>query len=596
MKTLRRFKKTLLVIGIVLSQFALCAAKPNVIILLTDDQGYGDMSFHGNPVLETPQMDRLAKDSTRFSQFCVSPLCQPTRASLLTGRNKVIGRRIEPNEQTLPELFKRGGYSTAIFGKWHLGEYAPFRPIDKGFDEQLIIGGGAISQVQDYWGNTNDSPMLNHNDEWEPYSGYVTDILFDEAMGWMEQKHQNDEPFFCYLSTNAAHFPFSAPEEFEKPFRDQGMDEQSAAFYGMIANLDYNLGRLREHLEKLGIEEDTLLVFMNDNGSALALKKGLYNANLRGAKSSVYEGGVRAAAFFYWPGTLKADYEIDQLAMHYDILPTMSELCDIPLKEGEDVAELDGMSLKPLLFGEEATYPERYYVVYQGAWPPDQPLRKYGNTSIRSQNYRLANGNELYDLRNDISETKNLFFEQPEKAKELLGAYDKWWEKMSPQLGTLRVYKAYPIGENPGDKTTMTALHYYDSRVEPSSCKWYDVMFWRQAGLEGVLDQEKAETPKNEPLMGAWKMDFKSPGTYKFTLNKGTKSTPEEMTVIEPGTAYVRVGHQQIEVPIAEKCQSVEVDVILEKAGIQFLECWFDGQRKDGKFSGAYFIDVERVK
>ncbi|MGE4490551.1 MAG: sulfatase-like hydrolase/transferase, partial [Kiritimatiellales bacterium] len=184
--------------------------KPNVIIVLTDDQGYGDMSCHGNPVVQTPNLDRLAEQSTRFTQFFVGPLCQPTRASLMTGRNKVIGRRIEPNEQTMPQMFKRGGYATAIFGKWHLGEYRPFRPVDKGFDCQLLIGGGAITQVQDYWGNSYFNPWLkDSNDEWRQYKGFCTDVLFDEAINWI--KSQKNKPFFCYLASNAAHTPFYAP-------------------------------------------------------------------------------------------------------------------------------------------------------------------------------------------------------------------------------------------------------------------------------------------------------------------------------------------------------------------------------------------------
>ncbi|MEX0330060.1 MAG: sulfatase-like hydrolase/transferase [Puniceicoccaceae bacterium] len=570
-------------------------SSPNVIILLTDDQGYGDMSCHGNPIVETLEIDRLHRESTRFTQFLVSPLCQPTRSSLMTGRNKVIGRRIEPNEQTLPAMFKRGGYSTAIFGKWHLGEYYPFRPIDKGFDEQLLIGAGALAQVQDYWGNSSFDTWLNNGETWRQYKGYCTDILFNEAMQWIEK--QEDKPFFCYLSTNAAHSPFVAPDEHKKPFLDRGLADNAASFYGMIANLDDNLGRLRKHLDQLGIAENTLLIFLTDNGSTMAGEKtGLFNAGLRGNKASIYEGGSRAAAFFNWPGTLKAGHEIDQLAMHYDLLPTLADICEIPLAQDDDLAELDGISLKPFLFGAKSESQERYHVTYQGFWPPDAPLRKYENTSIRSQDYRLANGDELYDLTKDPGEKINIILENPEKAAELKLAYDKWWQSMSGKLEDLRVYNPYPVGDGSGNTVTMCSLHYYDSRVYPDAQKWFEAQFYQQYGLKSLLKDELSDFPEKTPLLGSWKVDFLSTGSYKFTLRKGTASTPESLTVVKPGFAHVRVGDQQIDLEIANDTQAVEVLVKINVPGMQFVECWFDGQRSDGKVSGAYFVDIVKMK
>ena len=569
---------------------AMAEQRPNVIILLTDDQGYGDISFHGNPIVQTPNMDRLAEQSTRFTQFFVSPLCQPTRASLMTGRNKVIGRRIEPNEQTMPQMFQRGGYATAIFGKWHLGEYYPFRPIDKGFDHQLLIGAGAITQTQDYWGNTLFDPYLNENGDWKRFKGYCTDVLFDEAIQWM--KAQNGRPFFCYLAANAAHGPFDAPDEYKRPFLDKGMKGSDAAFFGMIANLDENLGTLRAELNRMGIAENTLLIFMTDNGST---KKGFYNAGMRGAKASIYEGGSRAAAFFNWPGTLEEGREIDRLAMHYDLLPTFSDWFGIPLLEGSGIADLDGISLKPLLLGQKAEYPDRYHIIYQGFWPPNKPLRQYKNTSIRSQDFRLANGDELYNLRDDPGETKNVIRDFPDKAAELKQAYDAWWESMADELPELRVYKPYPVGNQTKIPITMCALHYYDSLVYPNAAKWFQTGFYRQPRLKALLQDEQSPSPKKKPLLGSWKIDFKTPGTYRFTLRKGTESMPETLGVIREGIAHVRIDGEQFEKIIPDDTQAVEIKVQVEKPGVRMVECWFEGQRADGKPSGAYFVDIIRI-
>ncbi|MEL7123337.1 MAG: arylsulfatase [Bacteroidota bacterium] len=565
--------------------------QPNVIIILTDDQGYEDIGLHGNEIVNTPNIDQLGRESTRFTQFFVSPLCQPTRASLLTGRNKVIGRRIEPNEQTLPQLFKHGGYRTAIFGKWHLGEYYPFRPIDKGFDEQLLIGGGAIGQVQDYWGNTNFDPYLNDGDNWKKYEGYSTDILFDQAMSWMDQKSTADEPFFCYLSTNAAHSPFQAPDAYKRPYLAKGLKDRQASFYGMITNLDDNLGRLRAFLKEKGIADNTILVFLTDNGTTMG---GIHSNKLRGFKTSIYEGGSRAAAFFHWPTGFKSGDETKQLAMHYDLLPTFSELLNIPLVQGEEWASIEGKSLAPLLKGKKVDYGFRTHIVYQGFWPPNEPLRQYENTSIRSQNYRLANGNELYDLENDIGEQINIMAENKPVANELKQVYDQWWDKTSENLEELRVYKAYPVGQDIGKAITMSALHYYDSKVYPEAQKWFETKFYLQSGLEKLLLDESSQNPELVPLLGQWKINFESPGKYQFVLKKGTFSTPPYLKMINPGTAKLKVNKDLTTSIIEETAESVTIELVIEKSGTQMIECWFDGQRGDGKPSGAYFVDIIR--
>lgn len=583
----------LVLIGTLILAVQVQAKQPNVIFILTDDQGYGDMSCHGNPILKTPNIDRLSRDGVQFNQFFVGPLCQPTRASIMTGRNKVIGRRIEQDEQTLPQLFKRGGYSTAIFGKWHLGDYYPFRPIDKGFDEQWVIGSGAVAQVQDYWGNTLfDTWFRNSDDEWEQSKGYCTDVLFDRAMEWMKKQKEKGQPFFTFLSTNAPHSPWGAPKEFLKPYQKKGKKNGIGVFYAMIANIDHNVGRLRKWLDQNDLTKDTLIIFMNDNGTTA---RG-YNAGLKGRKASISEGGSRAASFWVWPDTLKPGTEVNELAMHYDILPTMGDLCGIALDTKPGLKQLEGISLKTALFGGELPVKNRHYVVYQGFWPPDQPLRQYNNTSIRSQDFRLANGNELYHLRTDMGEQKNVISKYPEIAAQMKSAYDQWWSKMSEELPTLRVYNPYPAGEKIGQPITMCSLHYYNSREEPGALMWYQAKFYLQAGLKKLLNDEMSSAPKMTPLMGCWKIDFKQPGTYKFSLGKNPGTAPESLTEIRSGKAWVALENQRFSVDITEPTQAVSLTVKVDAPGVQMVECWFEGQRADGKPSGAYFVDITRVK
>ncbi len=586
---------------------ATSAPRPNVIFLLTDDQGYGEMSCHGNPVLKTPNLDQLSRDGVRFSQFFASPLCEPSRCSLMTGRNKVIGRRIETNEQTLPQMFQRGGYTTGLFGKWHLGDGHPFLPVDKGFDEQFMIANGAVDHVENPWGNSDfDTSFMDSKGTWHPTKGYYTDVLFDKAMAWMDSCKEEGKPFFCYLATMAPHEPWDSPEQDKKPFREQGLTEEVASFYGACSDIDRNVGRLRQWMRERGMESNTLLIFMSDNGSALGGRKlkaadgtmtaEVYNAGMKGGKGSQYEGGSRQSAFFVWPGTLATNREVDQLAMHYDLMPTLSDLLGIPLLKDPGLAPVEGISLKGLLLGEKPTYPKRYDVIYQGFWPPDQPLSQYKNTSIRSQDYRLVNGNELYDHRTDTGETNNVIAHHPDVAAELKSAYDAWWAANSPELPELRVDKAYPLGAKTGEKFTMSGLFYYDSVVCPKAMKWFKTKFWLQRGLSDLLKDEASPTPKTEPLMGCWKIDFLSPGTYEFVLRKGTPFTPKELTTIRKGNAHVLVGETRHDAAIEATTDEVKLTIPIEHPGVQMVECWFDGQRADGKPSGAYFTDITRIK
>lgn len=341
-------------------------AKPNVILILADDIGYGDIAALGNNIIQTPNLDKLHSQSASFSQFHVSPTSAPTRAALMTGRHNdntgvwhtVNGRaQILERETTMAQVFKDNGYATAIFGKWHLGDNYPFRPEDRGFEETLMIQGGGAGQTMDYWDNDyfDDTYTMNHGKKVH-IPGYCNDVWFSNAKKFMAEKSEANKPFFCYLATNVAHSPYNVADSYSAPYK--GVENVAhAQFYGMIANLDEHIGDLTAYLEESGLMDNTIIIFMTDNGSAQGAKvsghrldgyvsKG-QNAGMRGIKASMYEGGHRVPMFLHWKGgKISTGKTISELTAHYDVLPTLVDLCG--LEVAPEVAEkFDGQSLKP---------------------------------------------------------------------------------------------------------------------------------------------------------------------------------------------------------------------------------------------------------
>ena len=309
--------------------------RPNVILVMTDDQGYGDVRSHDNPLIDTPNLDQLAQDGARFKNFFVSPLCAPTRASLLTGRYHIrtgtvnVSNNLEimrSEETTIAELFKVNGYNTALFGKWHNGEHYPHNPNGQGFDEFVGFCAG-------HTGNYFD-PILEHNGGTIETRGFITDVLTDKAMEWIEAKR--NEKFFCYIPYNAPHTPYQVPDAYYEKYKDRGLDVKTATLYGMVENIDDNMGRLLKKVEELGLQENTIVLFLTDNGPNT---RDRYNGGMKGHKGQVDEGGVRVPLFVRWSGHIKPDRVVDGLAAHIDLLPTLADLCDI---EVPDSLRLDG--------------------------------------------------------------------------------------------------------------------------------------------------------------------------------------------------------------------------------------------------------------
>jgi arylsulfatase len=340
--------------------------------------------------------------------------------------------RLSLDAVTIAQVLSDAGYRTGIFGKWHLGDEKPYQPHNRGFDEVFIHGAGGIGQSYkcscgDVPGNKYFDPVIRHNRTFVKTRGYCTDIFFTQALRWIKQN--KDQRFLAYISTNTPHSPLVCGPQYSKPYLDAGLDEKSAAYYGMITNLDDNVGRLLRRLDEWGLSEDTLLIFMTDNGHSMGH---LYNAGMRSRKGSPYEGGTRVPAFFRWRGRTKAGADIDRLAGHIDIFPTLVELCRGTVPEK---VKLDGRSLVPLLKDPKAEWPDRYLFVHRGRWDRGKVKEaKYSNCAVRSQRFRLVNNKELYDIENDPGEKSNVIDKYPAVVAAMRKAYDKWWQEVLGQM------------------------------------------------------------------------------------------------------------------------------------------------------------------
>ncbi|MDH4202829.1 MAG: arylsulfatase [Phycisphaerae bacterium] len=431
---------------------ALTGDKPNIILVLTDDQGYGDLGCHGHPFLKTPNLDKLYAQSTRFTDFQASPTCAPTRSALMTGRvpfkNGVTHtiwerERMTLKATTIAEVLKGAGYTTGIFGKWHLGDEDPYQPHNRGFDEAFIHGAGGIGQK--YPGTCADAPdngyfdpVIKHNNVFVKTKGYCTDVFFRQALGWIKAQGAAGKPFFAYLATNAPHSPYIVAEKYKAPYTGK-CDDKAAAFHGMITNIDDNMGILMGKLDEWGLADNTLLIFMTDNGSSVAT----FNCGMKGKKGSVNEGGTRVPLFFRLPGKIKAGVDVDRLTRHVDLFPTLAEMAAAPVPEALD---LDGRSLLPLIENPDVEWPERYTFFHKGRWGKEGMSARKGRSdhvpenskytafAVRNEKWRLVSNKELYDIDNDPCEKSNLFKAHPEVVQNMVKAYDAWWDEVRPLM------------------------------------------------------------------------------------------------------------------------------------------------------------------
>jgi arylsulfatase A-like enzyme len=441
---------------------AAAARRPNIIYVMTDDQGYGDIAALGNPVLATPHLDRMHRESLHFTEFHASPTCAPTRAALLTGRHEFRSgvthtiferERLALSAVTLPQLLRRGGgYATGIFGKWHLGDEDDYQPGRRGFGRVFIHGGGGIGQSYpgscgDAPGNRYFDPVIRSDGTFVKTTGYCTDVFFDAALAWIDGQRKTDTPFFCYLTPNTPHDPLDCPPGSDTPWltkleaagiTDPKQREKIAKFCGMIENIDANIGRLFARLDEWGLAENTLVVFTTDNGTANGAA--VSNDGMRGQKGTPYRGGTRVPAFWRWPGRLPAGVDVPAVTAHIDVLPTLCELAGVAVPPA--VAEkVEGRSLVPLLTDASAAWPDRPLVTHVGRWDRGQAAQSaYRNCRIREGRWSLVNTKnrpdawELYDIAADPAENHDLAAAQPDVVQRLAATYAAWWQSVQPDL------------------------------------------------------------------------------------------------------------------------------------------------------------------
>jgi len=492
-----------------LTSTGVCSAsdKPNVVLIMTDDQGYGDLGFHGNEMIDTPVLDRLAAQSVRFERFFVCPYCTPTRAALMTGRYPVrtgvaaVTRGLETvrsEEVTIAEVLQKAGYATGCFGKWHIGEHYPSHPNGQGFEE-------FFGMPQGHWDNYFD-PMLDHNGRKVETRGFISDVITDYALRFVEE-HRNG-PFFCYLPYNAPHTPLQVPDRYFDKYKARGLDNRTAAIYGLVENVDENIGRMLAKLDELDLAQRTVVFFLSDNG-AEGPEGSRYNAGMRGMKGTAHEGGMRVPLFVRWPGRFKADTTVKPIAAHVDLLPTIAELCGVANPE---TLPLDGRSLVPLLTHRGGDWPDRTIFARTAGWrsvlsftePAVRDLHTIGKT-VRTQRWRAVDDGEgwqLYDMWNDPSQERNIAADFPDRVASLAAAYDRWFADVTK---TPIIRPPIPVGHRERPSAELPAPEAYFT----GAIQWYNKFGFAHDWLTGWTDAKDTIW---------WEVDVVTPGRYEVSI------------------------------------------------------------------------------
>lgn len=546
--------------------------RPNVVLIITDDQGYGDLGFHGNEMIKTPHLNELARQSFRFTNFHVDPTCAETRSALMSGQyscrvgvwHTIMGRSLlDPRATTMAEVFQKNGYRTGMFGKWHLGDQFPLRPQDRGFEEVLAHGGGGVGQTPDYWGNDYFDDSYFANGHAQKQFGYCTDVFFAGAKQFIE--NAGDRPFFCYIATNAPHGPYLVDPKYAKPYLDEGVPQPMANFYGMITNIDENVGTLRKFLDAKGIADNTIFIFMTDNGTAAGVARGKeqgwrgFNAGMRGQKGSQYDGGHRVPCFVSWPRGEIGTGESDHLAAHFDLFPTVVDLCEL---ETDASVHWDGTSLVSTLMGKDSPS-NRMVVVHSQRM--EQP-KKWNKTSVMQGYWRLVDGTVLYNLKEDPGQTRDLSAEHPERVQKLSTFYDQWWDESSQGFDE---YVRLVVGSPVANPTTLNA---HDWHAPQPQVPWNQGMILR-----------------DNPGSGFWAISVAEFGTYRMTF----RMRPEQENYsFAPGTLKVEIGDETIEaeLPVGESSVTIETELF---EGPTRLQTWVTEKEKPVR--GAYYVTFEKL-
>ncbi len=587
------------------------SSRPNVVFILTDDQGYGDIGAHGNEYIKTPELDKLHSESIRFTDFHVGTTCAPTRSGLLTGHNcnsagvwHTIGGRslLREDEWTLADALKEAGYRTGHFGKWHLGDATPFRPHERGFEYSIAHWGGGIGNTADHWGNDYYDDTYFVNGEPKKFEGFCADVFFSEGMKFIEQ--HKDENFFCYIASNTPHGPWNIEESYWKPYMDVAPGEQRARFYGTVTNIDENVGKLRAKLDELGIAENTILIFMTDNGSGGGstcdedghVEEGPcnFNAGMRGLKCWEYEGGHRVPFFLYGPSAgAVGGRDVTELTSYTDFMPTLLDLCGVQVPPERS---FHGESLKPLINGEkDGRWGERALVADTQRLA--RPV-KWQRSCVMKNKWRLINGRELYDISRDPGQRVDVSSDNEELVAELRGEYDKWWELVSEQFDR---DVPFHIGEDESEVILTT----HDIRNEAAECAW-----------------NHGQVRTGVVVSGYWEIDVRKAGRYEFELRRwpreaghalsdgiegddveirwdciidkeAMKSKYSGGTAIQVSWARLEIGGQVLYAEVEDGAKCVKFEMDLPEGQAHMYPSFHNDKLKT---IAPYYIYVRRVK
>ncbi len=572
------------------------AEPPNVVIVMTDDQGYGDLSCHGNPVLKTPHVDQLYSVATRLTDYHVAPTCSPTRSAFLTGHwtnrtgvwHTIMGRSmLRENEVTMGRVFQDAGYATGMFGKWHLGDNYPYRPEDRGYGEVMRHGGGGVGQTPDYWDNAYFDGSYWHNGKPEAVTGFCTDVFFDYAERFIKAQKAAGKPFLAYIATNAPHGPMHAPEASSAPYGDENVS--LANFYGMIANIDDNVGRLRDMLAAEGLSENTIFIFTTDNGSSSGWRK--FNAGMRDGKGSAYDGGHRVPFFLHWPaGGFTAGRDVSPITAHVDVLPTLIEMCDIAPPAG---VRFDGTSLLPLLkptatATADADWPDRILVT--DSQRVKDPI-KWRNSSVMTSQWRLINGKLLYDIKNDPGQRQDVATDHPDVVRRLTDFYDAWWAELEPTFADeTPIYLGHPA-ENPA---TLTAHDWITTGLTPWNQRYIRDAMHGPANT-GFWNVKVHEAGDYTIRMRRWPAELDRPLTAGVPAGQDVPGVKAYRTApgkaIELVKAKLRIGDHVAESAVLPNATEAVFHVRLS-AGKTRLHASFETEA--GEIYGAYYAYVEK--
>ncbi|EWH08277.1 sulfatase [Catenovulum agarivorans DS-2] len=578
--------------------------KPNIVLIMTDDQGHGDLGYHNNPIIQTPNLDKLAQQSVRLTNFHVDPTCSPTRAALLTGKHSlkagvwhtILGRyMLGPEHVTMAEQLQQNGYTTGIFGKWHLGDNYPYRPQDQGFDEVFIHGGGGVGQTPDYWGNTQFDDTYYRNGKEEKTQGYATTVWFDAAIEFIEQN--KGKPTFTFIPLNAPHGPYRAPEEYITPYLEKGLNRSMASFYGMITHIDDQVARVQNHLKQSGELDNTIFIFMTDNGSSyrptkndLSLTKGhehlgekypnwIPNSGMRGYKVSVFEGGHRVPFFLSYPNGKLAAKDVTTLSAHYDVLPTLLELAGLPASE----QDIDGTSLvKAMRQGTDESLKDRAVVVTnQRVYHPD-PTRP---TAVAKGDWRYIEEYSkqfLFNLADDPGQQNNVLEQHPLVAVELQNIKHQWWSDMKKAGFKDRYIGVGYEQENPVRLNAMDWMEVPEGQAVP----WF---IGHQAPAD-EWDHVHWLTKEDQYQALPWYIKAKQAGTYRIKpyyhdIPAGTPIQKKYCVIDANGKIYVE--------RVWGRASHCVVDVQLQ-AGEQKISAWYtDNKKQLTKDKAAFYLYIE---